>query len=160
MSSQDQSKGIVLGDRTRWVISGLSEFEPFFRHCELLLPQSPAIIYFEGVSIAPEVRAFFESRAVPAWHAVRAGTWWPKPSIYHLPATRDVLEMLADLALRHAYPEIADHCHVYTTEEMILQWYDACDPQMPLGAASIIPEQSVKAFCERTRTRYEAYIQR
>lgn len=128
MGASDNSKGISLGEQTRWVIKGLSEYEPFFRHLARLLPDSGAFLYLEDVSISSDVREFLEKHSVPACQEVLRGTIWPKPSIFHLLASSEVLGGLTDLASRHAYPEIADHCHVYTRDGMILQLYDACDP--------------------------------
>src|SRR5688572_19016273 len=108
MSASNHGNGICLGDRTRWVIKGLSEFEAFFRNLDRLLPNSGAVVYLEGVSIAPEVHEFLKQHSVEAWHQVVRGTIWPKPSIFHVPATPAVFNGLADLASRHAYPVIAD----------------------------------------------------
>jgi hypothetical protein len=157
MSTSEKAKGISLGEKTRWVMKGLSEYEPFFRNVERLLPESGAIIYFEGVATSPDVRKFLEEHSVAPEQEVLRGTSWPKPSIFHLPASPEVLSGLADLASRHAYPEIADHCHVYTKDGMILQWYDACDPGCPLGAGPTITEERVKAFCNLAGAEYSAY---
>jgi hypothetical protein len=157
VSTSEKAKGISLGEKTRWVIKGLSEYEPFFRNLERLLPESGAILYFEGVATSPDVRKFLEEHSVAPGQEVLRGTSWPKPSIFHLPASAEVLSGLADLASHHAYPEIADHCHVYTNEGMILQWYDACDPGCPLGAGPTITEERVKAFCNLAGAKYSAY---
>lgn len=153
----DDSKGISLGKKTRWVIKGLAHYEPFFRNLEILLPESGAILYLEGVATSPDVRKFLEEHSVSPVQKVFRGTIWPKPSIFHLPATPDVLSGLADLASHHASPEIADHCHVYTNNGMILQWYDACDAECPIGAGPTITEERVKAFCERVGAKHSAY---
>lgn len=157
MSAPNHRNRFCLGEKTRWVINGLTEFEPFFRNFARLLPDSVAFVYLEGVSISREVREFLVRHSVPAWHEVCRGTIWPKPSTFHLPATPEVLTGLADFAARHAYPEIADHCHVYTRDEMILQWYDACDLGCPLGVAATVPEDCVRAFCELVGATYHAY---
>jgi hypothetical protein len=157
MSLSSKDKGISLGGKTRWVIKGLSDYEQFFRHLHHLLPESGAVIYMEGVAISSDVRDFLEKNSAPALQEVRRGTIWPKPSIFHLPASPDVLKCLADLASHHAYPEIADHCHAYTKDGMILQWYDACDPGCPLGAGPTLTEEQVKAFCDCTGASYSRY---
>ena len=157
MSSSGNDKGISLGERTRWVIEGLSDYELFFQHLQHLLPESGAVICVEGVALSPDVRQFLEKHSVAPLKEVLCGTIWPKPSIFHLPASPEVLSGLANLASRHATPEIADHCHVYTGDGMILQWYDACDPGCPLGAGPSISEEQVKAFCSRTGARYNVY---
>ena len=157
MGASDNSKGISLGEKTRWVINGLTEYEPFFRNLARLLPDSGAFLYLEGVSISPDVRKFLEKHSAPASQEVLRGTIWPKPSIFHLPTSSEVLSGLTELASHHAYPEIADHCHVYTRDGMILQWYDACDPGCPLGAGQAIPEENVKAFCDLAGANYSAH---
>ena len=157
MSRPDKLDGIFLGEKTRWVIDGLSDFEPFFRHFGQLVPEEDVLLYFEGGSMSPDVRAFMEKHAVPAQHKICRGTISPEPLIFHLAASIKVLSGLANLASQHAYPEIADHCHVYNKEGMILQWYDACDPDCPLGAGPTIPEERVKKFCELTGATYKAY---
>jgi hypothetical protein len=157
MSKSDQRKGIRQGDKTRWVIEGLSEFEPFFRHLECLLPSSGAVVYLEGVCISGAVRRFLDIHKVPPLHEVVRGTIWPAPSTFHLPATSIVLSGLAELSAHHATPEIADHCHVYTRDEMILQWYDACDLRCPLGVAGVVPEECVAAFCGLAGATYHAF---
>jgi hypothetical protein len=157
MSASDQNDGICLGDETRWVVNGLREFEPFFRNLDRLLPESGAVVYLEGVSISQDVHEFLKKHSITAWHEVVRGTIWPKPSIFHLPASREVLRGLADLASHHAYPEVADHCHVYTKDGMILQWYDACDAGCPLGVGPTVPEDSVRTFCAQSGATYNAY---
>jgi len=155
-ASRHKAKGISLGEKTRWVIKGLSDYEPFFRNLEQLLPTSGATLYLEGVP-TPDVRKFLEGHSVAPGQEVLRGTIWPKPSIFHLPASAEVLRGLADLASHHAYPEIADHCHVYTKDGLILQWYDACDPGCPLGAGPTITEAKVMAFCDLAGAKYSAY---
>lgn len=104
-----------------------------------------------------EVCSFLEEHAIAPMLEVARGTIWPNPAVFHLPAVPEVMSRLADLASRHANREIADHCHVYTKDGMILQWYDACDTGCPLGAGPTIPEVSVKAFCDATGAAYNAY---
>src|SRR5215213_3977464 len=120
MSTSGHTNGICLGDKIRWIVKGLSELEPFFRNLSRLLADSAAVVYLEGVSISPGIRGFLELHSIAAWHEVVGGTIWPKPLIFHLPATSEVLSGLADLASRHSCPEeITDHCHVYTRDRMI-----------------------------------------
>jgi len=157
MSLFDNLKGICLGTNARWVVHGLSAFEPFFRNLDQLLPESPTVVYLEGTTISSDVRRFLEQHSVTPWHEVYPGTVWPKPSIFSLPTSSQVLSGLEDLASHHVNPEIADHCHVYTKDGMILQWYDACDAMCPLSVGPTIPEEKVKAFCGRTGTKYSAY---
>jgi hypothetical protein len=160
MKTSDESDGICLGDETRWVINGISEFEPFFRNLTHLLPQVDSVVYLEGVSLPVDVRKFLEKNSISAWHEVFRGTIWPKPSMFHLLISPKILSDLAELASRHVNPEIADHCHVYTKAGMILQWYDACDPECPIGVGPDIPEANVKTFCNLTGATYTPHAAR
>jgi len=158
MSLFNNLKGICLGKDTRWVIEGISGFEMFFRHLEKLLPEGSAVVYVEGISISPDVRKFLQEHSISPWHKVYPGTVWPQPSTFHVQASSEVLNGLMQLASCHVSPEIADHCHVYTKDRMILQWYDAnCSD--PLLVDSTIPENKVKAFCDCTGTHYTAHRQ-
>lgn len=152
----DDLSGIQMGGRTRWVVHGIRDYFAFFTHLDLILPKSPSVIYFEGTTIAPDVRQFMEAHSIEPWHEAYPGTVWPKPLKFHLLVSPDVLNGLVDLAARHAYPEIADHCHVYTKDGMILDWYDACDPEMPIGLGET-DEKDVRAFCAATQSEYCIY---
>ena len=156
----DDLNGIALGERTRWVVTGIQDYETFFRSVNSLLPDSTAILYLEGVAIAPDVRHFLEQHAIAPVQKVYPGTVWPVPSIFHLPASAEVFVALAKLACDRPTLEVADHCHFYTANGMILQWYDACDDDCPLGVGSDIPENNVQEFCRRTGTTYGEYKSR
>ena len=160
MNNANQPKGICLGDETEWVVDGFSDLELFFRNLPGLLSGQEAILYFEGVSISSDVREFMAKHSVSGWHDIRRGTIWPEPLIFHLPATPEILDGLADLAFRHAYSEIADHCHVYNRKQMILQWYDACDAGCPFGVSSDISEKDLKIFCKATGANYKPHVKK
>jgi hypothetical protein len=153
-------EGIVLGERTRWVVNGVRDYETYFRNVDHLLPTSQAILYLEGVAIAPEVRSFIEKHATAPVHKVYPGTVWPKPSVFHLPATAEVLRGLAELAHDRPTLEMADHCHFYTSQGMVLQWYDALDDDCPLGVGPEISEDRLQEFCRRAGATYTEYKSR
>jgi len=62
MGLSDNLEGIVLGERTRWTVTGVQDYETFFRTVDALLPTSAAILYLEGVAIATEVRTYYEQQ--------------------------------------------------------------------------------------------------
>jgi hypothetical protein len=150
-------EGIVLGERTRWVVTGLQNYETFFRNVDCLMPNSRTFLYLEGVAIAPDVRTFLELHAIDAVRKVYPGTVWPTPSVFHLPVTHELMRELAELAKDRTTLEIADHCHFYTSDGIILQWYDACDDDCPLGVGSEIPEDKVQEFCCRAGATYDEF---
>lgn len=160
MGLSDNLEGIVLGERTRWVVAGVQDYETYFRNVGHLLEGSEAILYLEGTATAPDVRTFLEQNAIAPVQKVYPGTVWPTPSVFHLPATSVILRRLADLAHDRPTMEIADHCHFYITEGMVLQWFDACDVDCPLGIGSEISEEKVREFCRHAGASYSEYKSR
>lgn len=150
MSTDD---GIALGEETRWVISGITDFETFFRNVSTLLPEKDSILYLEGTATAPDVQSFLNKHAGAPLAKIRDGTIWPRPHKWHIRISRDFLNQLEMIASRHTTPEIADHCHIYTTDGMILQWFDACDSDCPIGLARTVNEVQARAFAKTTNAK-------
>jgi hypothetical protein len=84
-----------------------------------------AVLYLEGTSIVPDIRAFLEAHPTEESEPVGRGTSWPRPKTYHLPLTGSNLSQLRELAERHAEPEICDHLVVYRGDQVLLSAYDA-----------------------------------
>lgn len=160
MKNTNQLNGICLGYETKWVVDGLSHLELFFQNLSGLISGQEAILYFEGTAISPDVHEFMAKHSVNGWHYVARGTISPEPLIFHLPATLEILSGLKKLASRHTYSEIADHCHVYNRKQMILQWYDACNADCPIGLSSDVSEANVRIFCKATGASYKPYVRK
>jgi hypothetical protein len=96
--------------------------------------------------------AFLQEHGVPEQVHVARGTLWPRPRVFHLPATREVLTGLADAMERRAWPELAIHVHVYRGRTVLLEWHDAFS--QPLLLSGEFSEQQVSAFCACARLRY------
>ncbi len=84
---------------------------------------------------------------MPAVAKVAYGTIWPKPSVFHLPATPEILQRLADITKSFATPEVASHFHVYRNQVVLLQCHDVFS--LPLLLSGEFAEERVKAFAER-----------
>jgi hypothetical protein len=84
-----------------------------------------SVLYLEGTSIVPEIRAFLQSHGAEKTQSVARGTLWPRPRSYHLPLSGSNLSQLRQLAARHAEPEICDHLVVYQADQVLLSAYDA-----------------------------------
>jgi hypothetical protein len=110
-------------------------------------------MYFEGTS-EEHVRSELARLQVAAHANITKGTIWPRPDVYHLPLTVDVVEALAAYLAAHPVGHFCSHCHVYREQELLLQWYDAFSDPIYL-ADSIEPAQALafaKAFgssCKR-----------
>jgi len=129
-----------------WEVKGIRLADEFFAALIELLPL-PAYLYFEGTSIASDVRALLDSSAVaPALQIPTRGTLWLKPSLFHVFASEPFIRELAELAGRHAEPEICDHFHAYNGGRWLMQWYDAFDD--PLLVDESISELTLQSFCQ------------
>jgi hypothetical protein len=136
---------------TGWEVTGIRCAEEFFSALVELLPL-PVYLCFEGTSIASDVRALLASNAVAALLQIPAGTLWPKPSVFHIFAREQFIRELAELAGRHAEPEICDHFHAYNDGHGLMQWYDAFD--LPLLIDEAIAEATLRSFCRKLGVRY------
>jgi hypothetical protein len=147
-----ERKGIDLGDTPAWEISPPRDAADFLRAISLLAPPE-SVLYLEGGSPPAEVRAYLANNAATRITKVTMGTIWPRPETFHVSISPRSLEGLAQLADRHALPEIAIHLHVYKGTEVLLQWYDAGDDD-PLLVSKQIPEETVREFCRRLGVTY------
>lgn len=129
-----------------WEVPGITRADQFFAALPDLL-SFPVYLCFEGTSMAPDIRALFESRAVEPARQIPKGTLWPKPSIFHVIASTDFVQEMARLALSHAEPEICDHFHAYNSSALLVQWHDAF--VIPLLVDDSVPQPSLEKFCER-----------
>lgn len=137
-----------------WEVEGIEIASCFFSAVAHLLPP-PVHLYFEGNSIASDVWALLQSRAVSPQFQIPRGTIWPKPRTMHVLATADFLRELAAQAELHAEPEICDHLHAYSESKLLLEWYDAFD--LPLLVDGSIPEATVREFCRKAGGSYKPF---
>jgi hypothetical protein len=145
--SRKEMNGIRL-DTTRpfWELSGATDFPSLLPALTALLPEG-CVLYFEGGSPSGELADFLREHAVPERAHVAYGTIWPRPSVFHVPATADTIRRLAELMYSRAAPELAIHFHVYQDQTVLLESYDAFD--QPMGLARVFSEDQVRLFAER-----------
>jgi hypothetical protein len=150
---KEEQDGLSLDDRKRhWEVVGKTDGPTLFRALQGFLPDG-AILYFEDCCSKGDFKRFLEAASIPEQVHITYGTIWPRPSVFHVPAAPDNLEKLAELAEHCAEPEVAIHFHVYTKEEMLLQWYDAFDDPMLLS--SRFSESDVSRFCAKLGMTYK-----
>ncbi len=147
-----EMKGIHL-DTTYpcWELSGTTDFPRLLEALSGLLPEG-CVLYFEGGSPSGELARFLRERAVPERAHVAYGTIWPKPAVFHVPATADTIVPLAELMRSRVYPELAIHFHVYQEQTVLLQWHDVFS--QPMGLAGRFSEQQVRVFAGRLGMSY------
>jgi hypothetical protein len=142
---REELQGASLGRDAAWEVSPTRNLPAFLRALPLLLPPD-AILYLEGASPPDAVKAFLDARSVPEALHIAVGTLWPRPKVFHLPATAENVATLATLAEKCTPFEIAIHLHVYRERKVLLQWYDAFTDPFYLSAD--IAEEAVKGFCD------------
>ena len=140
----DEREGIRLNTKeAHWAVEGPKTFEELFNALNGWIPED-ALLYFEGGSPDAEIDSFMATHSVPESLHVAMGTIWPRPKIFHVPATRIVLTELSRIMKHHAEPELAVHFHVYRNDLVLLEWHDAFSQPMLLSGA--IPEEKAKVF--------------
>jgi hypothetical protein len=136
-----------------WSVSPTSDLPPFLRALPRLLPPG-STIYLEDGTPPSEVKAFLDAHCVPEGLIVAAGTIWPRPAVYHLPATAENLAQLAGLAEHCLAVHVAVHFHAYVRDKVVLEWYDAFWKD-PLYLSESIAEERVKDFCSLLSLTYK-----
>ncbi len=151
---REQMKGIFLGEQAAWELSPASDFPSFLRALPTILPPD-SILYLEDGNPPKQIKAFLDSHCIPEQSHVAMGTIWPKPHTFHLPATTENLNQIADLAERIAVHQAAIHLHAYSNGKILLEWYDAFYKD-PFYLSSAIPENKVKDFYSILSLRYKS----
>ena len=151
--SAEERKGIHLDYRTpQWKVSKAKDLPGFLRALADLAPPD-SILYLEGGTPPARLLDFLREHCIPEQSHIAMGTIWPRPTVFHLPATRANLVGFADLAERCATPEAAIHLHLYEKDRVLLQWYDAFFD--PFYISKEIPEDRVQKFCIELGLKYE-----
>ena len=149
----EERKGIHLDFRApQWKISTAKNLSSFL--CALAdLAPADSILYLEGGTPTSQLISFLQERSVPEQEHVRMGTSWPRPKVFHLPATRANLLAFVNMTEHYASAEVAIHLHLYQAGRVLLQWYDAFEG--PFYISKEIPEGKVREFCADLGINYE-----
>lgn len=140
-------QGISLLPGMHWEISPppAGAFPSFLRTLAEVMPEG-SVLFLEGHPTW-KVRLYLTAHAAERVTAVARAMFWRRPSVFHLPVTRENLEGLAALAARAPARELARHLHVYQGERVLLEWYD-----VPVGLFRMsrdFPAGKVKHVCAR-----------
>jgi len=83
VTTQDETP-LQLRDENAFEVGYVSDFYALLRAIDEAFPKE-AVLYVEGTSIAPEISAFLRAHEATERRAVAPNTWFPKPSVFHLP---------------------------------------------------------------------------
>ncbi len=111
--------------RPHWEIDGPGTFPELFRSLQGWLPED-AVLYFEGGYPDAQISEFIAAHSIPERAHVAMGTIWPRPKVFHVPATATVLTDLAGRIVEvgrkplgvnlEAISALAAGCHASTHE--------------------------------------------
>ena len=149
---KEEMAGIRLDtSRSYWEVDGPKTFAEMF--CALRGWLSPgSVLYFEGGSPDTEIDDFMAAYSVPEQAHIAVGTIWPRPKIFHVPASQAALTKLAEIMERHAEPELAVHFHIYHGATVLLEWHDAFS--QPILISGEVGEEQIKQFADTLGARY------
>lgn len=139
-----------------WEVHGPNTFTELFHALRGWLPEG-AIIYLEGGSLDAEINDYIATHSIPEQAHVATGTIWPRPKVFHIPATEAILIELGRIMEHHVEPELAVHFHVYCANAVLLEWHDAFSQPMLISGS--IPEEQVKLFADKVGKQYNRVIQ-
>ena len=138
---KSEQDGLELDLNEAWQLEALSDASVFLRALSALrLPA--AILYLEGTTDSA-VGSFLKSRAIDTTVKIAPGTIWPRPDTYHVPMTESNLVALARLVDEKGIAFLAFHVHVYSDNEVVLQWHDAFE-KVPLYVSKGIDENRIR----------------
>jgi hypothetical protein len=127
-------------DGPHWRVAPFRDMDVFLLALREILPEGAALGLADGHP-SRELRKFLETNAVACPTGAVPDAF---PSGRWLPADRTTIAALAEMARRHAEPEVAEHVGVFAGAGMLLEWYDL--PDDPISVAPDVPEERVAAF--------------
>jgi hypothetical protein len=96
--------------------------------------------------VAKDVEGFLSSSAEAGPYLPARQTIWPRPKQFRLRVQEVTLKRLAELAARHAEPEVLDHFFVYAGAEPLMEYPDAFDWHCPILVAHDAGEPQIRSF--------------
>ena len=76
------------------------------------------------------------------------GTIWPRPNVFHLSLTAEVMQALTAFLEVHPAGYFCTHCHVYSDGRMLLQWHDAFGSD-PMYISRVLEGDHVRDFAAK-----------
>ena len=129
---------------------------PSWRELGAVRPELYTLVGTPGSPDA-EIDNFIATHSVPEVSHVAMGTIWPRPKVFHVPATVTTLTELVRIMKHHAGPELAVHFHVYRNDSVLLQWHDAFSQPMLMSGA--IPEEKVKVLTDKIGKNFRKIVE-
>ena len=133
-----------LFDGPHWQVDAVRDLDVFFANLHALVP-SESVICLAGGSWSEERKAFLHTHALDKSHSLRLPDEFEHAP--RIPVNIETMLTLADMARRHAEPEIAIHLCVCAGKQSVLEWYDLTDD--PISFSRLLPEEKIAQFAVR-----------
>lgn len=130
-----------------WAVAGRKHkisADDVFRALPDFVPAG-SFLRLEGTSMAEDVRNLLVENSTQTVLDRRPDTIWPRPKVFHVTASDEVLGALAEMCDHHAWPEMCDHLFVYKDDRVLLSWPDFPDDET-LWVSELIDEAAVERF--------------
>jgi hypothetical protein len=152
-----EPSGISLNcDQPFWGVWGMTDFPNLLRALMNLLPED-SILYFEDGHPDKWLKDFLVARAIQEQvHIVRV-TSWPRPLIFHIPATLQNIIALGQELEDCASFDLAMHFLVYQHGRVLLEWYDAFFDDQPMLLSGEFPEDKVRELSAALSMKYKRW---
>ena len=133
-----------------WRVSRPKDFCEFLRHLPSLVPPNSVLRLQSGES--RDIEAYFLERPAIYENEIDQGWFKLRPKIFYMPMTDANLQGLADLAEKHAEPEVGNELSVYWNDQILLSWHDL--PDDPFYVSYDIDKAALKHFREALQCEY------
>ncbi len=142
---KEEMEGIRL-DGARWEIDGPETFAVLLTALQGWLPDD-SVLYFEGGEPDKQLSEFLAAYSIQERAHIAMGTIWPRPKVFHVPASEEILMALAEIMEHHSEQELATHFHVYFDNKVLLEWYDAFSGCMQVSG--LFSENQISSFANQ-----------
>ncbi len=120
-----RGNGIDIATEYRWVLSGTSSLESFFKNLHLIL-DSDAVLYFEGCSIAScPLLVLRIAQGSSNDHGSARDTIFPVPESFHVSFSPEVVGRLCEFISKRPLNELFDHLKAYKGDFLLIAFHDA-----------------------------------
>jgi hypothetical protein len=105
-----------------------------------------SILFLEGFSIASDVSARYRQMQVKPKRRIPSDYGDDRPPSYHLPATYEVLNEVADMFDKRDSSDVADHLKLYDSHGILFTWHDVSPGGWPILVSDRLDKELVRVI--------------
>jgi hypothetical protein len=116
-----------------------------------ILP-SESILYLEGRLSQRELKSFLNNKSIAEVSHIAYGSFWPKPTVYHIYATSENLYALAEIIEKSIIGSGVNHLQIYKSNKILLQGFEFGFKSIHISKQ--IPEGKIIDLCKQHSVYY------